>query len=1231
MHLKRVFDAGGWPRWLAGTLGVLLFLGVVTTVTAEPPERLKKDRPERSLTGADHITRLATMDRNRVIMFLTDQGEVGSSGSSVAGGGFWITTQNQYIFSSGANIGAQIPNGDGDGNELDTVMFIGGPFSQLQHGSLEFAKLPNATGAGHGASSAAGVFWDSANAEDAANFPEPCTVDAFRIGLFPSLQPFAGQPFPGFADQTVCWAVNDITGGICADCGGKRLGAESVQTAFAFGVPAVQDFVFVAYRLFNRSEFINASNSPSNAAGPYDFTDAILGLAIDPDVGDAGDDQITFFPDIGTMIYWDSDFSETAFVAPPGFGAISVFPVPDPVTGESFQLESFTVFTNGGIRPDPDSPQEWYEGLAGDPSFVAFEVSPQDIRGMTGTNTFDLAPGDFVEIYAAHFFAPVSGSPPQLLLAEKPFLEDNTTPDPTANQDPAFNAIVRTQQTAQATFDAGFVVPTAPPKPDFTLIPGDHQVTIAWDASPVDFVNPFSKVARDPFARTSTGDPDPDAPGQGIFLEPGTVIYQPERDQGGTSGFVTAEEAGLTGEEVTNPAFNPNFQIQDFQGFRVYRSFTGSSEDAELIAQFDLDDLVTGGTFCVAAVPVFDEDGNFVNNVCTDQEQLDIGENTGLGFALIDRGGSFPNPSDGPGLINGIPVFYTVTSFSVNPGQSPVNVPEGTSVVPGPAPLVLESGLQPFQSATPRSDPSSLVNATVGDAVLLDGDGNEVPRDSGPIPVDGDGNLTGTIPPAQDWDVNLTVVQPTEIPSDFEVMLHIDDYSGAASHKVEFAVFCHAFETWETCLSETNGAAFLDGFFEEIPAGPSNLGQKLVITITDGAGNVLQTPTGPAEGIATSMGPGNFGGTSTPITTPEIQILSPDNPENGVAFTLQYSTDGGARGINCALTGQCAADTEMPASVAQWAFARGNYLQTRVATVELTWSNQGGQLSLSSVRDVSNNVDMPFDDALTHVGWGFHAPTDLRANEDGLATAAETPRTADGRVLFPDPICTSTASFFACHWHHVAAPFTQGASIFTDLPDDPAIFDKLVAGPDWPTDYSFYQPGALQETAALVTVDGQDATRLWIAGHSLAMVFNQLPADGETWTLNFPRGPADTPRGPVPGMAVRIPIQGGTNELADADLSQVRVVPNPFIAADELQRGRGLQRIQFTNLPPQATVRIYTISGNLVRVLEHTDGSGTLEWDVRTRFDLLAASGNYYYHVTTPDGRTHLGRFAVVN
>jgi hypothetical protein len=129
-------------------------------------------------------------------------------------------------------------------------------------------------------------------------------------------------------------------------------------------------------------------------------------------------------------------------------------------------------------------------------------------------------------------------------------------------------------------------------------------------------------------------------------------------------------------------------------------------------------------------------------------------------------------------------------------------------------------------------------------------------------------------------------------------------------------------------------------------------------------------------------------------------------------------------------------------------------------------------------------------------------------------------------------------------------------------------------------------------------------------------------------------GPVDIFRGIVdayPGARWRLSLSGGSNELANADLQAITVVPNPFIAANEITRGRGRQRVLFTNLPPQATIRIYTISGNLVRILEHADGSGTEEWDVRTRFDLLVASGNYYYHVTTPDGRTHLGRFAVIN
>ncbi|MBW3661414.1 MAG: hypothetical protein KY397_07270, partial [Gemmatimonadetes bacterium] len=829
--------------------------------------------------------------------------------------------------------------------------------------------------------------------------------------------------------------------------------------------------------------------------------------------------------------------------------------------------------------------------------------------------------------YAAHFFAPVAGTPPQLLLAEKPFLADNRTPNPAANQDPAFDAIVRTQQTAQATFDAGFVVPTAPPKPNFNLIPGDHQVTITWDASPVEFVNPFAKVARNPFARLATGEPDPEAPGTGILLEPGTVIFLPERDQGGTTGFVTAAEAGLVGIEVTNPAFNPDFVIQDFEGFRVYRSFTGLAEDAELIAQFDLSNLITGGVFCLAAIPVFDEEGEFVENVCVEQEELPIGTNTGLNFAVVDRGGSFPNPSAGPGLINGIPVFYTVTSFSVNPGQSPVDVPEGTPVVPAPAPLVLESGLQPFESATPRSNASSFVGADVGPAELLDGTGNPIGDVPDDIPVGEDlTTLAGPIPPADSWGLDIEVIQPTEIPEQFEVVFRIDSVSASPG-------FAHHFGCGVPTFDECIG---FDGLFTELPGGDSRSFQ-VWFTITDGAGQVLETPTGPAVGNVLTEFISFTGITDFSTLVP---ILSPLNPDAGVAFNVVYSSSVGRRARTCSRRGTCVLTTagnfsgdELPPGVASADFSMGIYGVYRSADIEITWSNQGGELSLSNVVDVSNNTEVAFRDAHGTQGWGFSKATGLRGPENAFATQIGTPRTANGNVLFPDPICTLEAIFNGCGDYGWLAGMDQGAPIWTDLPVNPDVFQDLAPFTDVYAAVPFHQPGALSQTASFVTVEGKQATRLYVSGHWIDIAFDQLPADGDTWLVRVWADAANgqPPRPPAPGMAIRASISGGTNVLAAADLSQISVVPNPFIAANELQRGSGLQRILFTNLPPQATIRIYTISGNLVRVIDHGDGSGTAEWDVRTRFDLLAASGNYYFHVTTPDGRTHLGRLAIVN
>jgi hypothetical protein len=380
----------------------------------------------------------------------------------------------------------------------------------------------------------------------------------------------------------------------------------------------------------------------------------------------------------------------------------------DPATGNEIPLAEFTMFTGSAPRPDPNSKEVWYAIQRGDPSQVILEVDPRDVRGMVSTAPFTLPPDAFVEVGIAYFFAEVPGSPPASLLAQAYKNLQTGQLIATANRSSAFDLLRFQARVASASANAGFVQAVAPPSPDFAQIPGDHQITIAWDAAPVTAPNPFARLVRAPF---DPQDPQP----TGIFLTPGDVVFFGE-------AFQAAAEAGIAGREVTNPLFNPNFVVFDFEGFRVYRSRTLLAEDAELIAQFDLVNDIAGGEFCLIAVPVFDADGNFIQNVCTETvvlagpsgrgvgEAARFGSNTGLEFSVVDRGGSFPDPAIGPGLINGIPLAHAVTSFGVQCSILLPVIPAGTETAPPAACLSLESG-KVFQLATPESNPSSPVLA----------------------------------------------------------------------------------------------------------------------------------------------------------------------------------------------------------------------------------------------------------------------------------------------------------------------------------------------------------------------------------------------------------------------------------------------------------------------------------------------------------------------------------------
>lgn len=58
-------------------------------------------------------------------------------------------------------------------------------------------------------------------------------------------------------------------------------------------------------------------------------------------------------------------------------------------------------------------------------------------------------------------------------------------------------------------------------------------------------------------------------------------------------------------------------------------------------------------------------------------------------------------------------------------------------------------------------------------------------------------------------------------------------------------------------------------------------------------------------------------------------------------------------------------------------------------------------------------------------------------------------------------------------------------------------------------------------------------------------------------------------------------------------------------------------------------MRIFSLSGDLIKTIDHSDGTGTADWNLLTSSGLSIASGIYIYHVESQYGN-HVGRFAVI-
>jgi hypothetical protein len=172
---------------------------------------------------------------------------------------------------------------------------------------------------------------------------------------------------------------------------------------------------------------------------------------------------------------------------------------------------------------------------------------------------------------------------------------------------------------------------------------------------------------------------------------------------------------------------------------------------------------------------------------------------------------------------------------------------------------------------------------------------------------------------------------------------------------------------------------------------------------------------------------------------------------------------------------------------------------------------------------------------------------------------------------------------------------------------------------DWQEKIHLFQPGS--------RIDPMYEVQFDVPPNQTA----KYPGEGDVF-LFFSRKPFD----PGDKYSFKTEAAKFDKEAAKDKLANVYVVPNPYVAfgGGEIAAARvgerDERRLEFRNLPEKCTIRIYTITGELVDTIEKNDQRDFAVWNVLTLESQATAYGVYIYHVDAPGVGTKIGRLAVI-
>jgi hypothetical protein len=1023
----------------------------------------------------------------------------------------------------------------------------------------------------------------------------------------------------------------------------------------------------------------------------FAFTNLFAAFFADMDVGDAGLNHSTATIPFSMGIAYKSNFLEKSwtfpadifgppFVASPGFIGVKYLRSPTNALGQQIGLTIFSSTRNAATGyPDPVGVKQLYRYLSGTSSpaagdqpctfqgqqlalhFCFADQLAADTRFFQSSGPFTLNPGEAKTIVVAY----INAAPTP---AVTPFVNGDLLPGI-----PATGAQINTDSTkirtieramgwitqrdsgpgleygdgiieqdevravprsllnkglvAQAVYDNKFLLPFSPDPPTFFLIPGDNQVTIAWQKSGTETIkagggDPFFQIASDP----------------------------------------------------TSQLYDPNFFQYDVEGYRIYRGRSTSA--LQLVAQFDYAGTVrpdytgqfdyetdTNGNGKLECAPelgivadcpvVFNGTNHSDHDLTGDVVQVPAGGrvglingatlliksdtavtgehsgypalgNTGVTFAYVDRG-----------VRNSFSYYYAVTAFDVNSLKS--------------GPSSLESP-RITKQVTPRT-----AGPNVTTTVLLQGvygaDGTKLDP-SAPYPkIDAaTGTFSGNVPPANDGALLLSSAVLEALPAGDVASVTIDSVSAgtvggiAAPPNIYFSVKSGASVIHQVV------AAPEPGFNADLtPPGTYSANAAIVpydsgaarrfgiqfsqdvrMPVTFGASVISGGATSPGRGTIIGRYGISGGDASRYLAHSRWFDQGGTEPADPTITSRPDSTHnaGGLKGVakiwapQAYRNGSPPGDALFPVN----AFQRGSVYGASTAWYPgdflVTWAAD----SSITVFDSSNHVTLPLA-ANGGPGFGF---VNIRAFTAAAITSGD----------LDDGTGTSNVNILGYHHAFGLRGTCDGYwGINCALAERKAQVEPV----------DFNSDGVADGQGIGLVINGEFFIMQLSAG--------VIPAAGTKWHLRALTGTMTatcTPGvqavmtdcsaytfsgGPrpslAPGLTYKITVltKYAVDSSVAGSLTRVHTVPDPYYVTDALEATANTKVLKFVNLPSRAIIRIYSVSGVLVQVVTHNDPTGGSEavWNLRNRNNQFVASGVYFYHVEAPDGKTKIGRFTIVN